>query len=226
MKRETRGNPAPSTTALRDTARERILAAAFATLCEGGFAALSTREIAARAQMSKRELYAEFGNKQGIFAALVESRARRMREPLASASVENADAFAQTLFRAGLAFLTQLYDPAVVAVFRLAIAAATDSPEVPRTLEDRARAPNRDALRELMLQARNARLVSGEPAALTGRFLALLTGDIHIPLLLGVIEQPKQRELELCVREAVAAFLQLHAPTRRTTRRRRARRAA
>ncbi|MBV8653445.1 MAG: helix-turn-helix transcriptional regulator, partial [Alphaproteobacteria bacterium] len=50
---------------------------------ERGYAGASTLEIATRAKVSKRELYALFGNKQGILTALISSRATRMRQPLA-----------------------------------------------------------------------------------------------------------------------------------------------
>ncbi len=48
----------------REAARDRILAAALQALAESGYAATSTLEIATRAQVSKRELYALFGNKR------------------------------------------------------------------------------------------------------------------------------------------------------------------
>ena len=42
--------------------RGRILEAAFAAFTKGGYAATSTLEIATRARVSKRELYALIGN--------------------------------------------------------------------------------------------------------------------------------------------------------------------
>ena len=43
--------------------RRRILEAAFAAFTKSGYAAASTLEIATRARVSKRELYALVGNK-------------------------------------------------------------------------------------------------------------------------------------------------------------------
>src|SRR5579872_5966383 len=48
-----------------------ILGAAFSVLMERGYAGASTLEIARRARVSKRELYAAFGSKEGILAALM-----------------------------------------------------------------------------------------------------------------------------------------------------------
>jgi AcrR family transcriptional regulator len=206
--------PANRDRAPHASARERILQAAFAVLCERGYGATNTREIAARAQVSKRELYAEFGSKQGIFAALIASRAERMRQPIDGASVDSAAAFAETLRRLGRAFLEQLTDPAVLAVFRLAIAAVEEAPEVARVLDRNAREPNRQAIVELMTNARAAGRIDGDPELMARQFLALLTGDVLVTHLLGLAERPKERELQRRADAAVTAFVQLHAPAR------------
>ena len=61
--------------------RERILDAAFAAFMERGYAATSTLEIATRARVSKRELYALVGNKQEVLVACINERAKRMQVP-------------------------------------------------------------------------------------------------------------------------------------------------
>src|SRR5262249_3445705 len=63
----------------RDVAavRERILSAAFEAFRERGYAATSTREIATRAHVSKRALYALIGNKQKMLVAAIGERAKR-----------------------------------------------------------------------------------------------------------------------------------------------------
>src|SRR5271170_4812076 len=61
-----------------DEVRERILDAAFAAFVSGGYAATGTAEIAARARVSKRELYARVGNKREILIAGLGRRAKRL----------------------------------------------------------------------------------------------------------------------------------------------------
>jgi AcrR family transcriptional regulator len=191
-------------------ARERILDATFDGLCERGYGGLNTRDIAARAKVSKRELYAEFGNKQGILEALIAARAARMRQPLDTASVATARAFTDTLHRLAAAWMTELTDPPVVAMFRLAIAGAEDSPVVARTLENLARGPSRKGLRELMQSARTARHVRGDASELASRFYALVMGDLHVPILLGLVARPTPREIQQHAKVAVDAFLRLY----------------
>ena len=62
--------------------RERILEAAFAAFMKSGYATTSTLEIATRARVSKRELYALVGNKQEMLIACISERARRLTCPL------------------------------------------------------------------------------------------------------------------------------------------------
>src|SRR3954447_4086968 len=61
--------------------RSRILDAAFTAFTEAGYAHTSTLEIATRAGVSKRDLYALLGNKQSILARCIEERAKRLRTP-------------------------------------------------------------------------------------------------------------------------------------------------
>src|SRR5258708_34371256 len=61
--------------------RERILGAAFAVFTEHGFAQASTLEIASRAKVSKRELYALVGNKHEMLIACIAERVKRVQAP-------------------------------------------------------------------------------------------------------------------------------------------------
>src|SRR4029079_18069907 len=58
--------------------RGRILTAAFEAFVERGYAATSTLEIATRARVSKRELYAVVGNKQKMLVTAIGERAKRL----------------------------------------------------------------------------------------------------------------------------------------------------
>src|SRR5579859_5816459 len=61
--------------------RDRILQAAFAAFMQRGYASTTTLEIATRARVSKRELYAQVGNKQKMLMACISQRAKRLDVP-------------------------------------------------------------------------------------------------------------------------------------------------
>ena len=194
--------------------RERILTAAFETFHERGYAATSTLEIATRARVSKRELYALVGNKQQMLIAAIGDRARRLRAPADMPTLRDRATLAWVLTAFGTQFVREVSDPHVVAVFRLAIAEAVQAPEVARTLDSLGREAGRAALRHIMTAAHDAGLIDGHPAELAEQFAGLLWRDLMISLLLGVVERPNARAIEARARDAAEALLRLHPPPR------------
>jgi AcrR family transcriptional regulator len=201
----------------RDAAamRERILDAAFEAFMERGYGATSTLEIATRARVSKRELYARVGNKQEMLIACISARAGRMRVPAELPVAHDRETLAQVLTSFGTQILREITDPSVVAVFRLAIAEAVQAPEVAQTLDSIGRETIRAALRQVMAQAQKAGLLEGRPAELAELFGTLLWGNLMVSLLLGVTERPNAREIAERARAATATFLYLRSSARR-----------
>jgi AcrR family transcriptional regulator len=190
--------------------RDRILDAAFGAFKERGYAATSTLEIATRARVSKRELYALVGNKQQMLVAAIGERAKRLQAPADMPPLRNRATLAQALTVCGARLVREVTDPAVVAVFRLAIAEAVQAPEVARTLDSSGREAGRAALRHVMALARDAGLIEGRPADLAEEFSGLLWRDLMLNLLLGVAERPAPRAIEARARDAAEALLRLH----------------
>jgi AcrR family transcriptional regulator len=201
---------AETTTGRRD-ARLRILEATFEALVEHGYAGTSTREIARRAKVSKRELYAIFGSKQGIIAAMIEGRAARMRLPLALPNVTDQRALEETLVRFGANLVREVSHPAVTALFRLAVTEAERSPEVARALDEGGRRKTRGALVTFLERAAAQGLVGdADPETLAAEFLALLWGDLQMSLLMRLAEAPPPAGIEQRARAAASAVLTLY----------------
>jgi AcrR family transcriptional regulator len=191
-------------------ARGRILEAAFAAFMGSGYAAASTLEIATRARVSKRELYALVGNKQEMLVACIEERARRLQVPTDLPRPRDRETLEHLLVSFGTQLVREISDPTVVAVFRLAIAEAVRAPEVARALDSIGRETSRTALRKIMAEAKASGLLEGRPAELAEQFGTLLLGDLMVSLLLGVAPQPSPREIAGRARDAAVAFLQVH----------------
>jgi AcrR family transcriptional regulator len=190
--------------------RERILEAAFAAFRKSGYATTSTLEIATRARVSKRELYALVGNKQEMLIACISERAKRFEAPSDLPVLRDRETLAQVLASFGTKLVREVSDPTVIAVFRLAIGEAVQAPEVARALDSRGREASRAALRKIMAEAQASGLLTGRPAELAQQFAGLLWRDLMVSLLLGVAERPNPREIAVRARDAAAAFLQLH----------------
>jgi AcrR family transcriptional regulator len=190
--------------------RERILEAAFRAFRKSGYATTSTLEIATRARVSKRELYELVGNKQEMLIACISERAKRLDVPADLPVLRNRETLEQVLTSFGTKFVHEVSDPAVIAVFRLAIAEAVQAPEVARALSSIGRESGRAALRKIMAEAQASGLLMGRPAELAEQFGGLLWRDLLVSLLLGVAERPTPREIAVRACDAAAAFLQLH----------------
>src|SRR5205809_5344995 len=96
--------------------RERILTAAFEAFQERGYAATSTLEIATRARVSKRELYALVGNKQEVLIACISARGQRLQVPADLPMPDDRESLAEVLTSFGTQILREITDPAVVGV--------------------------------------------------------------------------------------------------------------
>lgn len=191
-------------------ARARILDAAFAAFMQRGYAAASTLEIATRARVSKRELYALVGNKQEVLIACISARARRLQLPADLPVPHDRESLSQVLTAFGTQLVREITHPTVIAVFRLAIAEAVHAPEVAQALDSIGREATRAALRQIMARAQASRLLDGRPAELAEQFGGLLWGNLMVSLLLGVAERPNPREVAARARDTAGMFLQLH----------------
>jgi hypothetical protein len=126
------------------------------------------------------------------------------------AAVRDRASLGAALVAFGTTLLREASDPAVIGVFRLAIAEASRSPQVARLLERAGREPNRAALAVLLAQAQSLGLLPpGDPRELAARFLTLLWGDLMIRMLLRVAPRPTSAEAARRARRATDDFLKL-----------------
>jgi AcrR family transcriptional regulator len=190
--------------------RQRILGAAFKAFTENGYARTSTLEIATRAKVSKRDLYASFTSKQAMLVSCIKARSSKMQlpaelcAPLSRRELEST----LTLFAANL--VAEASHPSVTAMFRLAISEANGAPEVAQALEE-SRKANRRTVKDLVAHSQAAGLLpAGDSVRIATKFLALLWEDLQVGLLLGVVARPTPTEIEQRAARATADFLHLY----------------
>jgi AcrR family transcriptional regulator len=202
---------ARKTAASTTPSRERILNAAFSAFIQKGYANTSTLEIATRAKVSKRELYALCPGKKALLRNAIAERAQRMRLPLELPTPKDRGALAATLTAFGTALVGGVCNPAVRAVYWLAISESRNSPEVARLLDEVGRGESRAALARTLARAQaNGLIGAGEPATMAIDFFALLWGDLLLQLLLRVADPPTLKMIEQKAREATDKFLRLY----------------
>jgi AcrR family transcriptional regulator len=188
----------------------RIIGAAFEAFLAKGYANTSMHEIATRAKVSKRDLYANFPTKQALLLRCISNRAARMRLAPDLPVPRTRQGLASTLTAFGATVLREVSQPAVMAVYRLAISEAVRSPDVAEILNT-SRSVNRNTLAELLARAQAAGLLGqGNPQEMMEQFFGLLWGDLMLSRLLNAVNVPKPAEIGHRARAATEAFLTLY----------------
>jgi len=193
--------------------RGRILRAAFEAFMEHGYFGASTLDIATRARVSKRDIYAQFGSKQAMLAACIAARTARMRLPLDLPAPRNLAGLAATLVAFGATLVREVARPEVLATHRLAILEAERAPDMARTLDELGRAATHAALAKCLADAQAAGLLGpGRPEEMAETFLAVLwSGGLLLRLLLRLAGPPDEAEAERRACRAADAVLRLYA---------------
>ena len=116
--------------ASRGAARRRaFLDAATRVFLDEGFEAASVNEVVRRAGGSLATLYTQFGNKEGLFLAVVEDGCARFVAPMVQAA-DPARTVAARLQEIGERFLERLMQPDGLAFFRMVIGEGRKFPAI------------------------------------------------------------------------------------------------
>lgn len=183
--------PAPVTarSARRDDGDrgQDILDATLSELRARGFSATSMLAIATAARTSKETLYRLFGDKQGLFEALVRQQAEALNADLVSALGAPDRAIEEVLARFGANLLELLLGERSIAINRAAVTEAARSPELGRILA----AAGRDRTRPLVVEYLESQRALGRLDFPSGEeafevFVGLLLRDRQVRALLGV----------------------------------------
>jgi AcrR family transcriptional regulator len=166
----------------RSIRQQEIEAAAYAVLEEKGYAGASMLAIASRARASNETLYAWYGDKQGLFKALVTRNAAEVKV-LLEAELGAHDPMA-TLGLLGPRLLALLTGPRAVALNRAA--AADPSGELGAAISQAGRETVLPLIEAVLERARRrGRLDFERPADVAGLYLDLLIGDLQIRRVIG-----------------------------------------
>lgn len=174
--------------------------------------------VAAAARTSKETLYGWFGDKQGLFGAVVEREAAAINEELAGAlgGLEAGDEQPPpevVLTEFGRRLLTLLLGSRSLAINRAAIAEAASDAEFGRILAAGGRENTGRLVRDyLAAEHERARLEVPDPQEAFETFLGLLVRDLQMRVLMGAQSPPSALDIDARAAVAVAAFMRLHGP--------------
>lgn len=187
--------------------REALLEAAAEVFFEQGYAAASIDAIIERAGGSKRNIYSEFGNKEGLFAAIVTGNADEALSSLPIDNVKESD-LGETLTVFGRHLLRLYMSPTVVGIYRLAVTEAHRFPDLAKAFYEQG--PGRTTIRlaQILEEAqKRGEIRMVDCRQLADRFIGMLRDNLHLQVVLGLRQPPSDKEAQTAVSSAVDLFL-------------------
>ncbi|MDX2142843.1 MAG: TetR/AcrR family transcriptional regulator [Rhodospirillaceae bacterium] len=194
----------------REERKRAIIEAAEQVFLEKGFEAGSLDDVARRAKASKATIYAHYGNKVGLFRAIVGEKINAIFEPVRQGELVHAPVPA-VLRGLGTAFLKRMLSPEVVRFYRLMVSQGTQFPELAQIWF--ANGP-RTAIATLsaFLKERGAagEVDIADPELAAEFFLMSLRGVLHLQAVTGLAKPPFDKAIEAKVAGAVDMFMRAY----------------
>jgi TetR/AcrR family transcriptional regulator, mexJK operon transcriptional repressor len=192
--------------------RRQILAGARQVFGELGFERASVDLIAARAGVSKATVYNHYEDKKALFVAAVTQEADDMRAGLGACVGAPDGDVEQALQVVGEKVMALFLSPAVVGLYRHAIAAA-HLPDVGQTIFERGPRVIHAAIASYLERWHRAgALRIDDPLSAAVQFVALCQGDLATRSRLGILTYPADAEARETVRRAVRTFVRAYRP--------------
>ena len=186
--------------------RQSILKVATDMFLAEGYSGVSVDRIIATIGGSKRTIYSYFGDKEGLFTAMIEQLCEENVSPLTHIDLKH-NPLKEALTTIARIFLDVVLSPRTIALHRLIVAEALRTPKAAKSFFDAAPSTAYNCLSGYFTWAEGAGLISpGNAHTRAVIFLDALTGDLQLRCLLGLRELPSQAESEHLITEAISIF--------------------
>ncbi|MEH6696122.1 MAG: TetR/AcrR family transcriptional regulator [Hyphomonas sp.] len=190
-----------------DKRRAAFIAAARQVFLEQGYEAASMSEIVLRAGGSLSTLYSQFGDKQGLFIAMLDARVRSITQSM-GVELSAHTPVEEGLRRIGEQFTSKLLEPESLEMYRLLIGLARKFPEIPREFQRRGPDKIRLALTEYLIDREEAGEIHLEdPYRAASLFLEMTRSGLVSRALLDDDIRPDAEEIRTSVNMVVNMFL-------------------
>jgi len=189
---------------------EAILDAALEVMAERGLGA-SMEEIARRASVSKQTIYNHYGSKAELARAMSERRAHEVSAVLGAPGA--VDRLEESLAAYAKLLMTAVLNARGMAIYRMAMLAATTMPEVARAIYEAGPKASRQRLADfLRLENAAGRIDAPDPLEAAEFFAGMVLGRFQNAALLGMPIALSDDEMDRVAKEATARFMRAYAP--------------
>ncbi len=191
--------------------RQAMLDAATALFLEKGFEGTSLSDIVERSKGSRSTLYEQFGNKEGLLRAMIESASDRIWQMIDFDKAEPALS-ESGLIDMGTRFVRASLACDAIAIFRIVVAEGPRVPGIAQFFYEKGPIVVKARLTEWFAKARETGDFgrdgeTGTPEDMARVFLGCVAGDFYFLRALGVGAVADDKEIERYVNVAVRIFL-------------------
>ena len=204
----------PVATTKAEAKRDAILSSALTVFTRNGYVGTSTDQLAAAASISKQTLYKTFGDKEGLFSALIQFECERIVNPF-SPLLDQMRVVAtaeEALSLLAEQFARSIMNPDVQQLRRLVIAEATRFPQLGAAFWERGFLPTLEGLGRC-LEALSARglLAVPDPLLAANHFTGMLLWIPSNQTMFASATRPiTAEELRPTITAGAAAFLRAY----------------
>jgi AcrR family transcriptional regulator len=153
-----------------------------------GYEAMSLDQLIARVGGSRRNIYRQFGGKEGLFMAVIASTCDAQATPLKSLHIPLSGDPAEALFLFGSALLDRVLLQPTLALHRLMIAESVRFPELAQTIWRSGHEQAADLLTEWIIHQQRAGVLrtAQSPDVLARQFVDLAVTDVQLRAQIGL----------------------------------------
>ncbi len=193
----------------KQSRRAQIERAAYDVLQQKGYAGTSMLAVAKAAKASNETLYRWYGDKVGLFKALIAGNAAMLKETLEDALTRDQDPVG-TLKALAPLLLGTLTSGRVIALNRAA--AADETGTLGAAIAEGGRDTIAPLIADVIAQAiERGQITAPSPRIATEWYIALVIGDAQIRRVTGAVPEPSEAHIATLADARVAAFLKLVA---------------
>ncbi|WP_394223009.1 TetR/AcrR family transcriptional regulator [Alteromonas gracilis] len=188
-----------------------ILHAASCLFLKEGFANTSMDTVAKASGVSKQTVYSHFESKDSLFKAAISSKCRSYQldtQQLIDATSGSLSLF-ECLLKVGSQFVRLLQDREALAIFRVIIAEAVNSPHVATLFYQAGPEASLATLSDVIEKFGQGSLSKALAHQLAIDYCALLKGEYHTMMLCGIKSPLTDEEISLHVNSAAEKILLL-----------------
>lgn len=197
-----------ATTQKGEARRQALLESAYELFIEQGFAKTSLDQIISHAGGSKRNVYQYFGDKQGLFVAVMQHHLNKGFVDVLASLDDCDDHVPETLKHIGHCFITLLLSEQALALYRVLVAEVKQCPSLgERFYEIGPDKVNQYLSGYLAHQVSHGMLSISDVKTAAVSFLGMVKGDLQMAALLNPKRLPCSAVIEARVDWAVVCFL-------------------